>query len=321
MLTADVARMAAQGTVAVLVLTHTAQIWELVILQAVAGTASAFFNPASTGLTPLTISPGRLQQANALRGLSMASAGIVGTVIGGVVVTAAGPGWALGVDAASFGLSAFYLAQLRLPPQVKLPPQSFLADLREGWREFSSRTWVWVVVLAASIGNMMASVFVVLGAVISKESLGGPLAWTVIVAALGVGSLIGGIVALRLHVRHPLYLGSALGGLLAVPIALLALGAPAVVVAGGALLAGGANMIFNALWETSLQRHVPQAALSRVSAYDWFGSLAFQPIGLVLAGPAAAALGTSTTLWIAVVGMLGVAALCVATPSVRQLEN
>ncbi len=321
MLTADVARMASQGTVALLVLTHTAQIWEIAALQAVAGTASAFFNPASTGLTPLTISPGRLQQANALRGLSMASAGIVGTVIGGVVVTAVGPGWALGVDAASFGLSAFYLGQLRLPGQEKLPAQSFLADLREGWREFASRTWVWVVVLAASIGNMMTSVFAVLGAVISKESLGGPLAWTVILAGLGVGSLIGGVVSLRLHVRHPLYFASTLAALLAVPIALLALGAPAVVVAAGALLAGGGNMIFNALWETSLQRHVPAAALSRVSAYDWFGSLACQPIGLILAGPAAAALGTSTTLWIAAVSLIGTAGLCVATPSVRRLES
>jgi MFS family permease len=321
MLAADVARMGAQGAVAFLVLTHSAQIWEIVILQAVAGTASAFFNPASTGLTPITISPERLQQANSLRGLSMASAGIVGTVIGGVCVTAVGPGWALAVDAASFAVSAFYLGQLRLPAQEKLPPQSFLADLHEGWREFSSRTWVWVIVLAASIGNMMNSVFAVLGAVISKRSLGGPLAWTVIIAALGVGSLIGGVISLRIHVRRPLYFASSLVALLAIPIALLALRAPAVVVAAGALLAGGGNMIFNALWETALQRHVPAAALSRVSAYDWFGSLAFQPIGLVLAGPAAAAIGTSTTLWIGAAGLLGTSALCLLTPSVRNLES
>ena len=321
MLAADVTRMGAQGTVAFLVLSHSAQIWEIVILQAVAGTASAFFNPASTGLTPLTISPERLQQANALRGLSMASTGIIGTVLGGVVVTVVGPGWALVVDAASFGLSAYYLAQLRLPLQEKLPAQSFLGDLHDGWREFSSRTWVWVIVLAAAIGNMMTSIFAVLGAVISKNSLGGALAWTTIIAALGAGSLIGGVVSLRIRVRRPLYFASSVVGLLALPTALLALGAPAIVVAGGALLAGGGNMIFNALWETALQQHVPAAALSRVSAYDWFGSLAFQPIGLILAGPAAAALGTSTTLWIAAGGSLGTSLLCLATPSVRRLES
>jgi predicted MFS family arabinose efflux permease len=320
MLAADVARMGSQGAVAVLILTHTAHVWELVILQAIAGTASAFFNPASTGLTPMTVSPQRLQQANALRGLSMASTGIVGTAIGGVMVTLVGSGWALAADAASYGISAYFLAQLRLPPHVTLPPQSFLSDLREGWREFSSRTWVWVIVLSASIGNMMNSIFAVLGVVIAKRSLGGPLAWTVILAALGVGSFVGGIVSLRIHVRRPLYFGSSLLGFLALPTALLALRAPALVVAAGALFAGVGNMIFNALWETALQRHVPASSLSRVSAYDWFGSMAFAPIGLAIAGPLAAAIGTSTTLWIATAGSLAVALLAVATPSVRRLE-
>jgi predicted MFS family arabinose efflux permease len=320
MLVADVARMGSQGAVAVLILTHSAHVWELVVLQAIAGTASAFFNPASTGLTPMTVSPERLQQANALRGLSMASTGIVGTAIGGVMVTLVGSGWALAADAASYGVSAYFLAQLRLPAHVTLPPQSFLSDLREGWREFSSRTWVWVIVLSASIGNMMTSIFAVLGVVIAKNSLGGPLAWTVILAALGAGSFLGGVVALRIHVRRPLFFGSSLVGFLALPMALLALRVPALVVAAGALLAGAGNMIFNSLWETALQRHVPPSALSRVSAYDWFGSMAFAPIGLAVAGPVAAAIGTSTTLWIATAGSLGVAVLAVATPSVRRLE-
>ncbi len=320
MLTADVVRFGSQGLVALLVLTHHAQVWQIAMLQAVAGTASAFFNPASTGLTPMTISPERLQQANALRGLAMASAGIVGTAIGGVVVAGVGPGWALAVDAVSFAVSAFFLAQLRLPEHISLPPQSFLADLHDGWREFTARTWVWVIVVAASIGNMMASVFIVLGALISKESLGGPLAWTAIVTSLAVGSLIGGFIALRVHVKHPLLFGSSLLGFFAVPMALLALEAPVWLIAAAALFSGGASMIFNALWETALQRHIPSAALSRVSAYDWFGSLAMQPLGLVLAGPAAAAIGAATTLWIAAGGVAAMTGIALATPSVRQLE-
>jgi MFS family permease len=320
MLTADVVRGAAQGTVALLVLTHSAQVWELVVLQAVAGTATAFFNPASTGLTPMTVSPELLQQANALRGLSMAATGIIGSVISGALVAGVGAGWALAIDATTFGVSAIFLAQLRLPPHATLPPQSFLRDLREGWHEFASRTWVWVIVLSASIGNMMTAIFVVLGAVIAKTSLGGAGAWAAILASLGLGSLFGGLVSLRIRVRHPLFLASSMGGFLALPMALLALQASAALVAAGALLAGGGNMIFNSLWETSLQQHIPASALSRVSAYDWFGSLAFQPLGLVLAGPAAAAIGISTTLWVATAVTLAMAVLVIATPSVRQLE-
>jgi hypothetical protein len=167
---------------------------------------------------------------------------------------------------------------------------------------------------------MMTSVWVVLGAVISRTSLGGAGAWAAILASLGVGSLLGGLVSLRVRVRRSLFFGSSLLGLFALPPALLALRAPLVLIAAGALLAGAGSMVFNALWETSLQQHIPATALSRVSAYDWFGSLAFAPIGLVVAGPAAAAIGTSKTLWVASAGALVMALLTVGTPSVRRLE-
>jgi MFS family permease len=319
MLTADVVRLCTQGGTAALVLTHSAKVWEIAVIQAVAGTATAFFNPASTGLTPMTVSPGRLQQANALRGISMSVAGLVGLGLGGTIVALAGPGWALAVDAASYAVSAWFLAQLRLPAHISLPPQSFLADLHDGWREFVARTWVWLIVVGASFGNMFTAIFSVLAAVVAKEHLGGAVAFTEILLGLSVGSLVGGFVSLRVHFRHPLYVGSALTAFLALPTALLALHMPALVVACGSFLAGTGNMVFNSLWETALQRHVAPAALSRVSAYDWFGSLAFQPLGLAIAGPLAAALGESTTLWIAAAGSATMAAILVATPSVRAL--
>jgi MFS family permease len=319
MLTADVVRFGTQGATAVLILTHNAQVWELAALQALAGTATAFFNPASTGLTPMTVSAERLQQANALRGLSMSVAGLVGLGIGGTIVSVAGPGWALAVDAASYAISAWFLAQLRLPAHISLPPQSFLADLHDGWREFVARTWVWLVVVGASFGNMFTAIFGVLAAVVAKEHLGGAFAFTEILLGLSAGSLFGGFLSLRVHFKRPLYIGSALTAFLGVPTALLAVHAPALVVACGTFLAGTGNMVFNSLWETALQRHIAPAALSRVSAYDWFGSLAFQPVGLAIAGPLAAGLGESTTLWIAAAGSVAMAAVLVATPSVRAL--
>jgi predicted MFS family arabinose efflux permease len=321
MLSADVVRMGAQGVVAALVLTGSARLWELIVLQAISGTATAFFNPASTGLTPMTVSPERLQQANALRGLSMAFAGISGFALSGVLTASVGPGWALAIDSASFGVSAFYLAQLRLPPHVTLPAQSFLADLRDGWQEFASRTWVWVIVLAASLGNMATAMFSVLGAVLFKESLGGALPWALVLVSLSAGQIAGGLVALRVRVQRPLYFSSPLLFFLALVIALLAVHAPTPVLAAGALLAGAGNMIFNSLWETALQQHIPPAALSRVSAYDWFGSMAFQPLGLAIAGPLAVAAGIDNTLWIATALVAGSTAAILATPSVRRLES
>ena len=135
---------------------------------------------------------------------------------------------------------------------------------------------------------MFTAIFGVLAAVVAKEHLGGAFAFTEILLGLSFGSLAGGFLSLRVHFRRPLLAGSALTAFLGVPTALLAVGAPALVIACGTFLAAPEHGV-NSLWETALQRHVAPAALSRVSAYDWFGSLAFQPLGLAIAGPLAAA--------------------------------
>ena len=97
--------------------------------------------------------------------------------------------------------------------------------------------------------------------------------------------------------------------------------APVALIAATATLGGAGNLAYNTIWETTLQKHVPAHALSRVSAYDWFGSLAFQPLGLLIAGPAAAVLGASETLYLAAGGTVLMVVVAVATPSVRQLQN
>ncbi|HEU5389953.1 MAG TPA: MFS transporter [Streptosporangiaceae bacterium] len=321
MLTADVARMAVQATTAVLLLSDTARIWELIVLQALAGTGTAFFNPASTGLTPMTVSAGRLQEANALRGMSMAAMQFAGPALAGVLIVTVGPGYALAIDAASFGVSAFYLARLHLPPHVSLPPQSFARDLLDGWREFTARTWVWLIVVSASLGNMMDSVWLVLAAAWIKQGHGGAGAWTVILVVSAIGGLVAGATALRLKPRRPLLLATIAVLPHAAPIIVLALELPWEILVVTALVTGFGNMLFNTLWETTLQQHIPPASLSRVSAYDWFGSLLCEPLGLALAGVVAAAIGMSRTLWIAAaVDLVAVAAL-LAAPSVRHLQR
>jgi predicted MFS family arabinose efflux permease len=320
MVTADLARFGSQGATAALLLSGHARVWEIALLQVVHGAATAFFNPASTGLIPMTVSAQRLQQANGLRALSMSSATILGPAVGGVLVATVGAGWAMAADASTFAVSAAFLAQLRLPAQDRLPSESFLRELREGWDEFRARTWVWVFVSWAALGNLGMAAFSVLGAAIARESLGGAGAWALIVAALGAGSIAGSVTALRVKLRRPL-VSAALGlGTFSLPTAALALTLPATVIAAGALFAGAASMFANTLWETALQQHIPAAKLSRVSAYDWFGSMALTPIGYVVAGVAGAAVGFSTTLWIVAAFFALSAPLVAALPSIREIE-
>ena len=321
MLTADVVRMGVQAATAALLLSHTAHIWELIVLQAFAGAATAFFNPASTGLTPMTVSAERLQEANALRGMSMASMGLLGPALAGVLIVTVGPGYALAIDAASFGVSALFLAQLHLPLHISLPPQSFARDLVDGWREFVARTWVWVIVVQASLGNMTAAVWIVLAATWVKEGHGGAGAWSAILIAGAVGALVAGATALRIKPQRPLLVACIVLVPSVAPLALLALRLPWETFVIAELLTGFGYMLFNTLWETSLQQHVPPAALSRVSAYDWFGSLICQPAGFALAGIAAAAIGMSPTLWIAAAVNAVTIVAMLAAPSVRQLRS
>ena len=269
----------------------------------------------------MTVSAGRLQQANGLRALSISSANIIGPLLGGVLASLAGAGWALAVDAGTFAVSAAFLVRLELPVRERMQTHSFLRDLLTGWHEFRRRTWVWAYVVLSSLGNLAMAVFMVLGALIAKEYLGGAAAWGVIMAAVGAGAIVGSVTALQLQIRRPLVVASLALSALALPAASLALVLPMVVIVAGALVAGAATMLANTLWKTALQRHIPAAALSRVSAYDWFGSLAFAPIGYALAGPAGAWIGVTTTLWIVAAFFALSGAAVAALPSIRGVSG
>ena len=321
MVGADLVRVGTQGGLAALLLTGHAHLWQVIVLQTIGGAASAFFDPALTGLTPLLVSREHLQQANALRGLSTSAGVIAGPAIAGVLVATAGPGWALAADAVTFAVSATCLAALRLPPHARLPKQRFLHDLRDGWHEFSSRTALWSAVIAASIANMLSAPFFVLGAAIAKSDLGGAGAWALILSAFGIGAFAGGVVALRLRPHRPFVAAFVAYLPFGFPSALLAFHASAYAIAAIALVAGAGLMAGNATWETALQRMIPPAVLSRVTAYDWFGSLAGQPLGYALVGPATAALGTTATLLLAA-GVTTTSNLVVLSlPSIREVTS
>jgi MFS family permease len=321
MLGADGIRFATQAATAALLIAGTARIWELVVLQAIYGLATAFFQPAISGLMPLVTRAEDLQKANALRGMAQSGGRFAGPALAGVLVAAVGPGWALAADAATFAVSLATLAAMAVPASAKLPAQRFLRDLVDGWREFTALPWAVAVVTSIAAGSIPWAAWSVLGPKVARDSLGGVGAWALIVAVDGVGMLIGGIVAMRLHVRRPIVVASLSLLLVPVPLALLALEAPVAVLAVVSLGTGFATTFFNALWETALQRRVPPAALSRVTAYDWFGSLALNPVGYAVIGPIAAALGLHTTLWLASAAMLVTIAAPLFVPSVWRVTE
>jgi MFS family permease len=321
MLGADVTRAVSTGILAALLLTGIAQIWQLALLYAVDGAATAFFYPASDALAPQIVPRERLQQANALLNLSRSLGKVLGPALAGVLLALGSPGAALAVDAATFAASAVFLFGIRVPKLRRADEgDRFLVQMRQGWREFSARTWLWTVVLGAAITNAIYfPVIQVLGPTVAKASLGGSSAWALIMTAMGIGAMAGGALALAIRPRRPLLAGEGSIILLTFPVLLLAVPASTVAIAAGALVAGGVGAVAQILYDTVWVQHVPEQALSRVAAYDWFGSLSLEPLGLALIGPLAAGIGISTTLWIAAAAMSLCWVAVMSVPSVRRL--
>jgi predicted MFS family arabinose efflux permease len=319
MIAADLVRVASQGTIAVLLIAGAAEVWTLALFAGVTGAATGFFNPASTALMPEVVPAEDLQPANALRASAVSAGEILGPLIAGVLVAVAGAGWAIGVDAATFAVSATCLFALRVEPRECTATASFLGDLRDGWREFRSRRWVWTFVAYFAIANMLWAAWSGLGPIIADRDLGGAAAWGTVLAVLGVGALTGSLAATRARPRRPLVLVALTVAMFALPLAFLAASTPVAVLAFGAFLSGGALMLGNSVWDSTLQRHIPTESLSRVSSYDWFGAMAFYPLGLAVWGPIAGAIGVTTALWIDFGLMTAASLVMLALPDTRRL--
>jgi MFS family permease len=322
MLSSDAIRCGSQGTTAALLLLHQARIWELVVLQAVYGAAEAFFTPAMTGLIPATAGPGRLREANALMSLSRSAVGVGGPAVGGVLVAFLSPGIALAGDAATFVISAASLGLLRLErPPRPAAATSVLTELREGLAEVRTRTWLWAMILYFGVFNILVfPPFLVLGPYVAKHSLGGPGAWAAILTGGSAGFVAGSLLAIRVGSSRPLFWGEIACGVSALPTLFLGLGLPVATIVVVTFVRAIGLAWGDALWHTTMQQRVPERALSRVSALDWTGTLALNPLGFALVGPLAAAIGVRATL-IGSGVLTALATLAVlAVPSVRNLR-
>jgi MFS family permease len=320
MVAADLLAALAWGGIGAMLITGRAPVSLLVTLAAVAGMATALFFPALTGIVPEVVPVARLQTANGLLRLGMNGARIFGFALAGTAVALLGAGWAVVVNAGLLLVSAALIAALRLPVTARGERGNMLRDLHDGWREFRSREWLWVVVLQYSFVVMvLEAVFGVLGPVVANERLGGARGWSWILAAESIGMVGGVVLAIRARPRRPIRLVVwTTFPLAAVPLA-LGLGTPLVVAVGAALIAGVAIDVTMVVWETTMQREIPEEMLSRVSSYDALGSLMFGPIGLLLAGPSVGLLGTRASLLVCagIVVVASAAAMC--SPGVRRL--
>lgn len=293
----------AQAATAGFVLSGHATVAILAGLQAVYGAGQGFVIPAEVGLVPQTVSAERLQQANALRGLMRNLLWVVGPALGGVIVVAGSPGIALLIDSATFVAAALLLSRITIAPRLAVGTR-FFHELREGWREFSSRTWLWTAVILFGVGNVFFMFWNVLGPVVAKERLGGAGPWATILVANGIGAVVGGVVAYRHRPSRPLVAAVLWPTLWVLQLVALAAGAPTWLIALASFFGGLSIAVHLTLWYTILQHEIPEHAQSRVTSYDALGSFVLTPLGTAIAGPLAAGVGTADALWVAAAVLL-----------------
>ena len=318
----DSVRCLAQAVTAGMLLSGHASVLAVALVQIIYGGANAFGRPAFQGLIPQIVSGVRLQQANALLGLSYSTVGIAGAALGGVLVAYLNPGWALMVDASTFATSALLLLGIRIPPAARVAGASVLADFREGWREFVSRRWV--VAMVASFGLFQLATFpalLVLGPYVAKKHLGGSIAWGIILAVETAGAFVGGALALRVRFGRPLVACLVLSLPMAALLLMLGLAAPVWAISCVAFVNGGCLSLGGALWFSTLQEQIPEHLISRISSFDWFGSVIFNPLGYVLIGPLSQLVGVAGALFLSAAVNATVTLAVLTMPSVRGLRG
>lgn len=314
--------MLIQIAIAYAFLSRTATVPVLTGLMLVMGVAMALNMPAANGLVIQLVDRRDLQSVNALLATSRNGAMAGGAALGGVLVATLGAGAALLIDAASFGISAMLVFSLKPKPQAESPGASFLEDLRLGWREFTSHTWLWVIVLQFSL--LVAShesTFGLLGPAVSRARLNGATDWGLIASCFGLGTLVGGVISLRIRTRYPMRIATlCMFSFCLLPVA-LAIPASVPVLAMAAFAEGVAGQIFSVLWYTTLQRKIPAHMLSRVSAYDHMGSIALAPLGIVVAGLLFEAIGHRATLLLSALAVFVPTACAFSVRDVRTMTH
>ncbi len=323
MIATDLVRATLHTLLAVLILTGGATVVQLVVIEACYGAAEAFFRPAYSGLVPQTVPEGLILDARALTEWMANLAQLIGPALATLLVLGVGAGEAFLFDAATFVFSALMLARVHPRPRgLQAHSESLLGELRAGWREVRSRTWVWVTIAVYSVAVLcMYAQWYALAPGIARDHYGGAGVFGVIETVAGIGAVCAALVSMRWRPARPLMTGLVLCLVWPLQLGVFALGAPLALVIACGFATGWGFALLMIWWETALARHIPPHMLSRVSAYDWMGSLALLPVGYVLAGPLAEALGAQTVLGIGSVIGLAALLLALAPRSTRELTE
>lgn len=284
------------------------------------GAASAFFSPAMMSLKQSVVPAADRKSSNAVLSLLQTGTSVAGPATAALTIALWGAPVGFALNAMSFAVSAGCAQAI-----TARPDRATRSGLRDsfsgGLRAILHRRWLTAEIGAAFVYHLGNGIVMVLMQVVAITKLGGAWSLGLIQTGAGVGSFVGGLIAMRIHPRRPLLTAGVVLALNPLGLAALIVPAPLAVVVLGCAVAFGALMVFGVLYETTLQEHVPPDVFARVASWDMLGSFAILPVGTAIAGFLADRAGTSWPMALAVSLMLIATVAPLLVRDVRRLTT
>jgi MFS transporter, ENTS family, enterobactin (siderophore) exporter len=271
----------------------------------------SFFLAGYTASVPALVGRSQVGRANSIFEIIYSTGYILGPAVAGVLATTIGPGPTLAIDAVSFALSAlgliFVRRELRAP--VDRPRQPLLTEIREGI-DFIVRNPILrtAILFWGAVSILLAPLVTALAVHVTRDLDEPASVLGLILAAYGVGTLLGSVLTARWIVRGRVA-EMLLGGNFVMGIALIALAVTVEipVQVAVAFVAGVVQSLVLVTYLTLRTVHSPDELLGRVGSTARTISLGLQPIGLLIGGALIDLTSGSTTM-----ALMGIAVAAVS---------
>jgi DHA3 family tetracycline resistance protein-like MFS transporter len=291
----DAVRAALTAGTVILILTHSLHYWELIVFGVVFGCFDALFFPAIAAFTPEIVSEELLPAMNAVRPLANNLMGsTIGPAVGGLLA-AFSTSLSIGVDCATFVLSATALALMKSTPKpTRKEGATMIGDIKEGLHYVVRTRWLWTTSLSVTLVNafVLTPMFVLIpfflrhNLHLAKDYVGFAF------AAAGITGALGALVVANLPMPkrriRMMWTYWSIASLSALVMGVATNFAEVIIFP---IVVSPMIIFGNVIFESMMQSEVPRELLGRVSSVDWFVSLGVAPLGLVIASQIANFIG------------------------------
>ena len=296
----------------------------LLVITFLTGGAGAFSIPAIGALVPDLVEEEILPQANALRGVAMTAAWMLGPLIGGFTVENWGLEICLFLDVLTFLFSAVVLWTIaEIPIQRDKETKSLKEEVAEAWAFVKTQPWLLAGIVMFMIWHVGDSAIEIgIPFIIENKGLGAKefgIFGAVGAGGAMIGSLLAGIRPIPKKFRGLIFY--VLIGGIAWCMLIWAMPIPFILILLFVLIEGIPGGTLAVIWRTTMSDSVDQHLRGRVNSLDAIGSLIFIPLSPLVGGWMIEETNVMTTFTIAVSIMVLTTMAGLIVPSFRRFER